>query len=144
MCAIAIWAVNTSAFTDEFRSRTELRLGVAPRPTEYRIVSHEVRPTAKHFTLTRNACDCDGLVGLGARQLRLDETSAESLTQWIATLPETAPHLSRLVVLRAWSPTERAISPARVRSALVGDVDQPLLRSIGDDTLLTIDYPMHI
>ena len=141
MCATIIWAVNQAAFTDEFRAATTERLGVEPQPTEFRIASGRVRRSAAHFTLTRNMCDCDGLVGLRDDPLRDDETNAQALLAWIRELPEISPHVARLAILRAWSPQDWDVRPQHARSVTVDEVDEARLRGVLDDSLLTIDYP---
>lgn len=141
VCVTVVWAINAASFTKDFIVATEQRLGVAPQPTDLLIASARVRPSAAHFTLTRRMCDCHALVGLRGDPEVEGETTASDLLGWLRDLPSVAPHTIRVAVLRAWSPTQGAIKPARARDVGIADVDEHLLRGIGDEELVTIDYP---
>lgn len=138
MCATNLWAVNAAAFTPEFQRFTVERIGVEPQLSEMSIASSRVRGSSVVFTLTRNMCDCSTLIGARQESIGENEASAEDWLAWLRELPEHVPHLSRLAVLRAWSPKEYAITPARTRGIRLKDVTEQLLR---DNHLLTIDYP---
>lgn len=138
MCQTNVWAVNAAAYTPAFVRFTTERLGVAPQETSLRIDSSRVRPSAVHFTLTTRMCDCDSLIG------RLDdevpgEIPAASWLAWLHELPTTVESLSRIAVLKAWSPDDVA-KPSRAQGVTIAEVDEARLRSLGDDALLTIDY----
>jgi hypothetical protein len=142
MCATLVWAVNAAADVDDVWHLTRTVLGVEPRPTAYRIDSPEVRPTARHFTVARHQCDCRALVGAGDDPPGPGEVPADSWLGWVRALPTAAPHLTRLSVLRAWSPDDAAAeAPVSMRRVPVADVDEATLRGVGDDALLVIDYP---
>ena len=140
MCATNIWAVNAAAYTPDFERFTTESVGVAPRTTNYRIASDRVRPSAVTFTLTRNMCDCASLIGLRDSRERADETSANAWLGWMRELPAIAPHVSRLAVFRAWSAEDDHIAPDRTTAVSIDELDEPLLRSLDDNALLTVDY----
>lgn len=141
MCAINLWAVNAAAFTTEFRRFTTERLSVAPIAEEMSIGSSRVRGSSRVFTLTTRMCDCDSLIGRRAHPAREDEISAERWLGWLRELPDHVPHVSRIAVLRAWSPGTDVITPQRSRGIRIGELDETILRDIRDDMLLTLDYP---
>lgn len=140
MCATNLWAVNGAAFTPDFEAFTAERLGVAPELSELRIASDRVRGSSAVFTLTTRMCDCDALVGRGDAAEVAGEVRGEDLLSWIRDLPERVPHVSRLAVLRAWSPESDDVAPVRARGVRATEVDEATLRGLGDDELLTIDY----
>lgn len=140
MCTTIVWAVNAAAFTPGFERFTAERLGIAPQPTELRIASDRVRASAVTFTITPNMCDCDSLIGGADGRLATGELTAQAWLGWLRELPDHARHLTRLALLRAWSPAQHAIVPAHTSGVRIGQVDEALLRSVGDDALLTIDY----
>lgn len=141
MCATVVWAIDHRAFTAQFQKHTRTALGVEPQATDYRIASKRTRLGATHFTLTRRVCDCDGLVGLRSRDLHDEETSAAAVLGWIQGLAGAVPGVTRLSFLRAWSPETLAVKPRRAAGIRVDEVDEALLRQVGDDALVTIDYP---
>jgi hypothetical protein len=141
MCAINLWAVNAAAFTTEFQRFTTERLSVAPVAEEMSIGSSRVRGSSRVFTLTTRMCDCDSLIGRRADPAREDEISAERWLGWLRELPDHVPHVSRIAVLRAWSPGNDVITPQRSRGIRIGELDEAILRDIRDDMLLTLDYP---
>lgn len=141
MCATNLWAVNAAAFTPEFQRFTTDRLGIAPARSEFTIASSRVRGSSVIFTLTARQCDCSALIGLGAEREDREEISAEAWLGWLHDLPEHVSHVSRLAVLRAWSPSGTAVTPEHARGLTVAEVDEQVLRTVGDDHLLTIDYP---
>ena len=141
MCAVNLWVVNAAAFTPEFQSFTADRLGVAPFLEELRIASGRVRGSSQVFTLTTRMCDCDSLIGRRSEPEHDDEISADSWIGWLRELPDAVPHISRIAVLRAWSPEDDLVSPKRSRGIRIDDLDEAILRGVRDDMLLTIDYP---
>jgi len=140
MCAINLWAVNAAAFTPTFQEFTAQRLGIAPAIDERGIGSSLVRGSSCVFTLTKRMCDCDSLIGRGAEPAHDDEVDAQSWLDWLRELPDAVPYLSRIAVLRAWSPQGDVISPVSSRSIGIDELDEASLRVIRDDMLLTIDY----
>lgn len=52
-----------------------------------------------------------------------------------------SPHVSRIAVLRAWSPDDDVVTPQRSRGIRIGELDETILRDVRDDMLLTLDYP---
>lgn len=141
MCATNLWAVNAAAFTPEFRRFTAEQVGVAPQDTLLRIASSRIRASSVMFTLTLRMCDCDTLIGRRADSPVIGEARAEDWLGWLRDLPDHAPLLSRLTVLRTWRPQEDAVVPARARGVRISEVTEDILRDIRDDMLLTIDYP---
>ncbi len=140
MCATIVWGINSGAFTDDFTEWTHALLATTPERSEYRIKSSRVRRSTVTFTLTRNGCDCRALVGAKASNVGPDEIGADALLQWIRDFPQIATHTTRLSMLRAWSPASLELVPARARGIVVGAVDEQILRDLGDNALLTIDY----
>jgi len=141
MCATNLWAVNGAAFTPGFQEFTAERLGVAPSVEEMSIASSRVRGSSRVFTLTTRMCDCDSLIGRRSDPEHDDEISAERWLGWLRELPDAVPHLSRIAILRAWSPEDDVVTPQRSRGIRIGELDEATLRDIRDDMLLTIDYP---
>lgn len=60
---------------------------------------------------------------------------------WLRELPDHVPHVSRIAVLRAWSPDDDVVTPQRSRGIRIGELDETTLRDIRDEMLLTLDYP---
>lgn len=141
MCATNLWAINAAAFTPDFARFTFDTLGVAPSPSEMRISSTRVRSSSASFTLTRQMCDCDTLVGRRRDPPADGEISAEAWLTWLGDLPTHVPHVSRIAVMRAWSPEDDALVPSRARGIRIGELSEETLRDVRDDNLLTIDYP---
>jgi len=141
MCATNLWAVNGAAFTPAFQEFTAERLGVAPTVEEMRIASSRVRGSSRVFTLTTRMCDCDSLIGRRSEPEHDDEISALRWLGWLRELPGAVLHLSRIAVLRAWSPEGDVVTPQRSRGIRIHELDEKTLRDIRDDSLLTIDYP---
>jgi len=56
-------------------------------------------------------------------------------------MPDHVSNVSRVAVLRAWSPEDDDVVPSHARGVRVGDLTEDVLRDIRDDSLLTIDYP---
>ncbi|MEL7975830.1 hypothetical protein AAG589_08180 [Isoptericola sp. F-RaC21] len=132
--------MNAAAFTVGFQQFTAERIGAAPTVHGVAIMSRHIRPTSKVFTLHRRMCDCDSLIGRGAEEQHEDEATAEDWLGWLRDLPDHAPHLSRIAVLRAWSPDYVTSTPARTLGIGIAAVDEAVLRDVGDEMLLTIDY----
>ncbi len=141
MCATNVWAVNAAAFTPEFRLFTAERIGVEPQAVELLIASSRIRASSVAFTLTLNMCDCRTLIGRRHDDPAADEASAEAWLGWLRDLPERVPHLSRIAILRAWSPQGAAVTPVRTRGVRINEVTEETLRDVRDDMLLTVDYP---
>ena len=141
MCATNLWAVNSAAFTPDFQQFTAERIGVRPEPTDLRIASSRVRSSSAVFTLTQNMCDCSSLIGRRTDPPAQNEASADAWLGWLRDLPSHIPHLTRIAVLRAWSPESESVVPARARGIRIGDLSEETLRDSRDDWLLTIDYP---
>ena len=136
-----LWVVNAAAFTQQFCRFTAQRIGVEPMLTDLRIASGRIRSSSAAFTLTRNMCDCSTLIGGRNDAPARDEVEAEAWLDWLHTLPAHVPHVSRVAVLRAWSPEEGSVVPAQARGIQISELDEDALRNIRDDGLLTIDYP---
>lgn len=141
MCATNIWAVNAAASTPEFVRFTQERLGVAPEPAPFRIASSRVRDSSSVFTLTTRMCDCTSLIGAKQDAVPDGEITAEQWLGWLRDMPDHVPHVARLAVLRAWSPEDDVVRPARARDIRIHEATEDILRGVGDDHLLTIDYP---
>ncbi|GAA1995211.1 hypothetical protein GCM10009718_36660 [Isoptericola halotolerans] len=142
MCTTLVWAVNRAADTEGLRRFTHERLGVSPRPAGRRIVADQVRPGAVTFTVTPNLCDCRALIGLHDEPESPGEIGAGAWLGWLRDLPSAAPYLTRLAVLRAWSPDDTAaLVPVATRSVAVDAVDEATLRTVRHDALLVVDYP---
>lgn len=141
MCETILWALNAAGYTAPFVAETERRLGVAPQETDLRIASDAVRASAVHFALTPRQCDCDALVGLGERPASPGDITPSALLGWIHDLPDISPAASRLVVLRAWSPTGPELVPAQEEMVAAADVTEDLLRSVPDDGAVVVEYP---
>lgn len=141
MCATNLWAINADAFTPEFARFTADTLSVAPTRSEIRISSSRVRNSSTVFTLIRRMCDCDTLVGRRNDPPVDGEISAEAWLTWLRNLPSHVPHVSRIAVMRAWSPEDDVIAPTRARGIRIGELSEDVLRDVRDDNLLTIDYP---
>lgn len=124
MCATNLWAINAAAFTPEFTRFTADALGVAPSPSEMRISSSRVRNSSTVFTLIRRMCDCDSLVGRRNGQAVDGEISAEAWLTWLRDLPAHVPHVSRIAVMRAWSPVEDVIAPTRAHGIRIGETQR--------------------
>ncbi|MFT4165782.1 MAG: hypothetical protein QM650_11125 [Microlunatus sp.] len=114
-------------------------LGVSPEATGVRIDSSLVRPSAVHFTLTTRMCDCDSLIGRRGDEVP-GEIGAAAWLSWLRELPDRIDNLSRIAVLKAWSP-EGAAQPSHATSVTISDIGEEALRSLEDDALLVIDYP---
>ncbi|SJN38247.1 hypothetical protein FM114_10865 [Luteococcus japonicus LSP_Lj1] len=56
-------------------------------------------------------------------------------------MPDHVANVSRVAVLRAWSPGDDDVVPSRARGIGIGELSESVLRDVRDDTLLTIDYP---
>ena len=141
MCATNLWAINAAAVTPEFTRFTADTLGVAPTPSEMRISSSRVRNSSAVFTLIRRMCDCDALVGRRNDPPIDGEISAEEWLTWLRDLPAHVSHVSRIAVMRTWSPEDDVIAPIRARGIRIGELSEDVLRNVRDDNLLTIDYP---
>jgi hypothetical protein len=141
MCATNLWAINAAAFTSEFQRFTEDKLGVPPVRTTMRIVSGRVRGSSAVFTLTRRMCDCDSLIGRRSDPPVQEEIDADAWLGWLREMPDHVTNVSRIAVLRAWSPEDDDVVPSHARGVRVGDLTEDVLRDIRDDSLLTIDYP---
>ncbi|WFP15751.1 hypothetical protein [Citricoccus muralis] len=141
MCATNLWSINAAAFTPEFTRFTADTLGVAPAPSEVNISSGRVRNLSTAFTLTRRMCDCDTLVGRRNDSPVDGEISAQEWLTWLRELPSHVPHVSRIAVMRAWSPEDDVIAPTRACGIRIDELSEDVLRDIRDDNLLTIDYP---
>lgn len=140
MCATNIWAVNQAAYTDAFVAATTARLGVAPRESAVGIESSHIRPSHRLFTLVRNQCDCRAAIGLGDGAEAQDEIALASILSWIHDLPTISPHISRLAVVRAWSPDGARATPTHTRTTTAPEVDEATLRTVRDNELLVVDY----
>lgn len=141
MCATNLWAINAAAFTSEFQRFTEDKLGVPPLRTTMRIASGRVRGSSAVFTLTRRMCDCDSLIGRRNDPPVQEEIDADAWLGWLREMPDHVTNVSRIAVLRAWSPEDDDVVPSHARGVGVGDLTEDVLRDIRDDSLLTIDYP---
>lgn len=141
MCATNLWAVNAAAFTPEFERFTAEQVGVAPQVSELRIASSRVRGSSVVFTLTQRMCDCDSLIGRGSDDPANGEVAAEDWLAWLRELPTQVPHVSRLAVLRAWSPQADDVAPQHAKGVTISEVTEQVLRGLKDNSLLTIDYP---
>lgn len=141
MCATNLWAVNAAAFTPDLHRFTLAQIGTAPAPTATRIVSSRVRGSSAVFTLTRRMCDCDSLIGRRNDAPVQEEPSADAWLAWLRDLPMHVPHISRIAVLRVWSPESDDVVPARSRGIKIAEISEDVLRGIREGTLLTIDYP---
>lgn len=141
MCATNLWAVNAAAYTPEFRRFTADRLGTEPMETILRIASSRVRSSSVVFTLTLNMCDCGTFIGSRNHAQGKGEINADSWLGWLRDLPDHIPHLSRIAVLRAWSPEDESVVPARAHGISIDELSEEALRELRDDNLLTIDYP---
>lgn len=141
MCATNLWAVNAAAYTPEFRAFTAERIGIEPEESELRIASGRVRGSSAVFTLTTRMCDCTSLIGRRNDPPVDGEVTADAWLGWLRELPDHVPHVSRIAVLRAWSPGSDDVVPAGARGIRIGELDEDTLRGIRDDRLLTIDYP---
>lgn len=141
MCSTNLWAVNAAAFTPEFERFTAEQVGVAPQVSALRIASGRVRGSSVVFTLTRRMCDCDSLIGRGNGGYVDGEVSAEDWLAWLRELPTQVTHVSRLAVLRAWSPQDDGVAPQRAKGVAISEVTEQVLRGLKDNSLLTIDYP---
>ena len=141
MCATNVWAINAAAFTSEFQRFTEDRLGVPPVQTTMRIASRRVRGSSVVFTLTRRMCDCDSLIGGRNDAPVHGEIEADAWLGWLRDMPDHVSNVSRVAVLRAWSPGDDDVVPSRARGIGFGELSESVLRDVRDDTLLTIDYP---
>lgn len=144
MCAINLWAVNAAAFTPDFHRFTAERIGLPPQPQRMRIVSDQVRTSAAVFSLSENMCDCSSFIGLRDERPSKDEPAGATWLAWLLDLPDHVPHLSRLAVLRAWSPEEGDVVPEQEHGIRSGQLTEDVLRGIDHDSLLTIDYPRMI
>ncbi|WBL17840.1 hypothetical protein [Citricoccus sp. NR2] len=69
------------------------------------------------------------------------EISAQEWLTWLRELPSHVPHVSRIAVMRAWSPEDDVIAPTRARGIRIDELSEDVLRDIRDDNLLTINYP---
>lgn len=141
MCATNLWAVNAAAYTPEFERFTAERVGIAPQLSDLRIASSRVRGAAVAFTLTARMCDCDSLIGRRNDPAVAGEVTAQAWLGWLRELPEHAPHLTRVAVLRAWSAQDDDVAPSRAKGVQISEVTEDVLRALRDDSLLTIDYP---
>jgi len=141
MCATNLWAINAAAFTSEFQRFTEDRLGMPPVQTTMRIASRRVRGSSVVFTLTSGMCDCDSLIGRRSDAPVHGEIEADVWLGWLRDMPDHVSNVSRVAVLRAWSPEDDDVVPSHARGVRVGDLTGEVLRDIRDDSLLTIDYP---
>lgn len=141
MCATNLWTINQVAFTPDFARFTTEVLGVAPDQSDMRISSSRVHKSSIVFTLTRQVCDCDTLVGRRNNPPAGGEIVAEAWLTWLRDLPLHAPQVSRVGVMRAWSPEDDVIAPKRARGIRIGELSEDVLRDVRDDNLLTIDYP---
>lgn len=142
MCATVVWAINDAAYTSRFERFTAEQTGILPQQSDFRIESSRVRRSAHHFTLTANGCDCDSLVGLHHRDLKAGEVRAERLLAWIHGLPRDVEHVSRLALLRTWSPDADAITPDHLKTVPLRDLSEARLRGIRDGEALIIDYTL--
>lgn len=141
MCATNLWAVNAAAFTPELERFTAEQIGVAPQVSELRIALSRVRGSSAVFTLTQRMCDCDSLIGRGSDDPVDGEVAAEDWLTWLRELATQVPHVSRLAVLRAWSPQDDDVAPRHTKGVTISEVAEQVLRGLKDNSLLTIDYP---
>ncbi|MFF5322492.1 hypothetical protein ACWDHH_01780 [Janibacter hoylei] len=141
MCATNLWAINAAAFTSKFQRFTEGRLGMPPVQTTMRIASGRVRGSSVVFTLTSRMCDCDTLIGRRNEAPVHGEIEADAWLGWLRDMPDHVANVSRVAVLRAWSPGDDDVVPSRARGIGIGELSESVLRDVRDDTLLTIDYP---
>lgn len=141
VCATNLWAVNAAAWGPDLDAWTTSTLGTPPQRSELRIGSSRVRGSSVVFTLTRNMCDCDALVGLRDRVADPQEIAPEAWLAWLHEMPEHVPHVARVAVLHTWSPQDDVVTPHHARGVHIGQVDEALLRGVPDDGLVTIDYP---
>lgn len=141
MCATNLWTINQAGFMPEFVRFTGEVLGVTPAPSDMRISSSRVRASSIVFTLIRRLCDCDTLVGRRNDPPVDGEISAEAWLTWLRDLPIHVPQVSRIGVMRAWSPEDDVIAPTRARGIQICELSEDVLRDVRDDNLLTIDYP---
>ena len=142
VCATVLWIVNSAAWTPAFEAFTQQCLDVAPERIPVVVRSGRVRADAPVFSLTRNMCDCDCLVGLGDGRVKESEASAEAWLRWLHGLPSHVEHLRRLAVARSWEvAADQPWTPGRARGVGIGDVTEDLLRKLPEETLVTIDYP---
>lgn len=86
-------------------------------------------------------CDCDSLIGRRNDPPMHEEIDADAWLGWLREMPDHVAHVSRIAVLRAWSPGDDDVVPSHARGVRVGDLTENVLRDIRDDSLLTIDYP---
>lgn len=141
MCATNLWAVNAAAFTPEFERFTAEQIGFAPQVSELRIASSRVRASSIVFTLTQRMCDCDSLIGRDIADPVDGEVAAEDWLTWLRELPTQVPHVSRLAVLRAWSPQDDDVAPRHAKGVTISEATEQVPRGLEDDSVLTIDYP---
>lgn len=141
MCFTNLWAINAAAFSSEFQRFTEDRLGVPPVQTPMRIASGRVRGSSVVFTLTSRMCDCDSLIGRRNNAPVHGEIEADAWLGWLRDMSDHVANVSRVAVLRAWSPGDDDVAPSRARGIVVGELNESVLPDFRDDTLLTIDYP---
>lgn len=83
-------------------------------------------------------CDCDTLVGRNDPPVD-GEISAGAWLTWLRDPPAHVPLVSRIAVMRAWSP-EDDITPTRARGIRIGELSEDVPRDVRDDNLLTIHY----
>lgn len=69
------------------------------------------------------------------------EIEADAWLRWLRDMPDHVANVSRVAVLRAWSPGDDDVARSRARGIGIGDLSESVLRHFRDDTLLTIDYP---
>ena len=142
VCATVLWIVNSAAWTPAFEAFTQQCLDVAPERIPVVVRSGRVRADAPVFSLTRNMCDCDCLVGLGDGHVKDGEVPAEAWLRWLRDLPAHVDHVRRLAVARSWEVADgQAWEPVRARGVRIGEVSEDLLRRLPAETLVTIDYP---
>lgn len=142
MCKSIIWAVNSSAYDQKFSDEARRVLGVAPETSEFRIKTKRLRKNTQYFTLVRNMCNCGSLIGLGQQGEPSDEIEAEALLNWLRGMPERANWVSRIAIYNTWSPQDEQLIPRTARGIKICELTESLLRSLEEDALLTIDYPV--
>lgn len=140
MCWMNLWSVNSAAYTKDFIQFTTDTLGTAPEPIDVRIDSTRIRPTSAVFTLTVNMCDCNAVIGSSDSEV-CGEITLEAWLAWIHGMNAAIAYFSRLAVLHTWSADDSTVTPAHAKGIQIDQVTEQVLRSIGEDSLLTMDAP---
>lgn len=140
VCVTIIWAIRSDQFTDAFQDLSQQILGVRPVESAYRLASSRVPRPFTTFSVTRNVCDCDGVIGSKDREQVLGEIPARAFVSWLGRVPEVVPSIRRIVLVNAWSPPTD-ISPTHSKTIGIADVTERFLRWTSEGTLIAIDYP---